>query len=335
MGNTVAIVGAGPGGCAAAIACRQYGIPTTLFEGSPFPRDAPGETLHPGVETLFRQLGVAEAVLGAGFIRHAGHFVTWQDEPRFVPFGSDESGPWLGFQAVRAKLDALLLERARTLGVEVRQPCRVLEPIVAGDRVRGVRTSGGDVACSFLVDSGGRSHWLARRLNLPVRTYSPPLTAYYGYRAGKCPLRDDAPALNADRGGWTWAACVTPDLYQWTRLNVHQQSLPEGWVPEELRALEPRGKTRSVDVTWRMADPAAGPGYFLVGDAAAVLDPASSHGVLKALAGGIMAAHLIRQVLDNGAAEQDAAQAYDRWLQQQVLYDITELRKLYSIFTKA
>ena len=333
MENTVAIVGAGPGGCATAIACCQYGIHATLFEGSPFPRDSPGETLHPGVETLFRQLGVAEAVLGAGFIRHAGHTVAWLDAPRFVPFGSDASGPWLGFQAVRAKLDALLLERARTLGVEIRQPCRVLEPILSGNRVRGVRTSGGDVACSFLVDAGGRSHWLARRLNLPIRTYSPPLTAYYGYRSGACPVRDDAPALHADRDGWTWVARVAPALYQWTRLNVRRQPLPEGWIPDELQPLEPRGKTRMVDVTWRMVDPAAGPGYFLVGDAAAVLDPASSHGVLKALAGGIMAAHLIRQVLDHGAAEPDAAQAYDKWLQQQVRYDITGLRKLYAIFT--
>jgi flavin-dependent dehydrogenase len=52
-------------------------------------------------------------------------------------------------------------------------------------------------------------------------------------------------------------------------------------------------RRRGADVTWRIISPAAGPGFFLVGDAVAVLDPASSHGVLKALMTGMMAAHLI------------------------------------------
>lgn len=328
----VAIIGAGPGGCAAAISCARYGISTTLFEGSPFPREAPGETLHPGIEALFRQLGVADAVLNAGFLRHPGHHVAWKDEPKFVPFGSDRNGPWLGFQALRARLDAVLLDRARTLGVTIHQPCRVLEPILTGDRVCGVHTSAGDFPCSFVMDAGGRSHWLGRRLRLEIQTCSPPLTAFYGYRAGECPSRDQAPALTANEDGWTWVARVSPHLYQWTRLNVNQSPLADGWVPEELRLLEPRGRTRAVDVTWRMAHPAAGPGYFLVGDAATVLDPASSHGVLKAIAGGMMAAHLIRQVVQHGADESGAAQAYQDWLQNQFRYDITELNRLYSIF---
>jgi len=55
-----------------------------------------------------------------------------------------------------------------------------------------------------------------------------------------------------------------------------------------------------------------GQGYFVVGDAAAVLDPSSSHGVLKALMSGMMAAHLIGRIYA-GAEEERARAAYQSW----------------------
>ena len=54
-------------------------------------------------------------------------------------------------------------------------------------------------------------------------------------------------------------------------------------------------------MTWRMADSAAGSGWYMVGDAAAILDPTSSRGVLKALMTGVMAGHLIAGVLHGRA----------------------------------
>ncbi|MBA4535538.1 hypothetical protein H1196_23700 [Brevibacillus halotolerans] len=51
------------------------------------------------------------------------------------------------------------------------------------------------------------------------------------------------------------------------------------------------------DMTWRVITQLGGPGgYFLIGDAATVLDPASSHGVLKAVMSGMMAGNLIAQM---------------------------------------
>src|SRR5579863_9008965 len=127
----VVVVGGGPAGAAAAIACAARGLGVVLCERAPSGRDRPGETLHPGIEPLLGQLGVADRfplVVGA---RHAGIWIEWGGPRRFEAFGSDANGPWSGFQAWRAEFDALLLERARTLGVEVRQPCPVtglLEP---------------------------------------------------------------------------------------------------------------------------------------------------------------------------------------------------------------
>ena len=85
----VAIVGGGPAGAAAALWCARQGLRVVLLERERFPRHRPGETLHPGVEPLFAQLGVAEAVLGAGFTRHLGTWVSWSGPRRFEPFGAD------------------------------------------------------------------------------------------------------------------------------------------------------------------------------------------------------------------------------------------------------
>ncbi len=118
----VVIIGGGPAGSATAISCATAGLSVLVLERAAFPRDCPGESLHPGVEPLFTQLGVGDAVRAARFVRYPGFWVEWDGPRQFVPFGQDANGPWLGFQAWRAELDALLLERARALGVEVLQP---------------------------------------------------------------------------------------------------------------------------------------------------------------------------------------------------------------------
>jgi flavin-dependent dehydrogenase len=63
-----------------------------------------------------------------------------------------------------------------------------------------------------------------------------------------------------------------------------------------------------------MATETARPGWFMVGDSAATLDPTSSHGVLKALMSGMMAGHLIAGVLDGMAPAEEAAMAYHAWM---------------------
>jgi flavin-dependent dehydrogenase len=65
----VIIVGGGPAGTTAAIQCRRAGLAVALIERVKFPRERPGESLHPGIEPLFQQIGVNERFLSAGFIR--------------------------------------------------------------------------------------------------------------------------------------------------------------------------------------------------------------------------------------------------------------------------
>ena len=82
-------------------------------------------------------------------------------------------------------------------------------------------------------------------------------------------------------------------------------------------------------MTWRIVSQPAGPGYVCVGDAAAVLDPASSHGVLKGLMSGMMAGHVIAQAESGTASIAAATEAYSAWLREWFRADARELRRMY------
>jgi flavin-dependent dehydrogenase len=326
----VLIVGGGPAGSAAAIACANRGLKVVLCEREPASRHRPGETLHPGVEPVLAQLGLDAARLRtAAEIRHAGIWVDWAGRRRFEPFGEDAQGPWLGFQAWREDFDALLLARAAEAGVDVRQGCAATGARADEDGHWRVRTGEGELTARMLVDATGAARWLARVLDIACPPRSPQLIARYGYVEGDCPARDEAPALVGDALGWTWTAKVRPRVYQWTRLTLGGARPGPDWAPQELDGLTPCGGARGADVTWRMAEQVAGPGWMMVGDAAATLDPASSHGVLRALVSGMTAAHLIQAALSGAAPAHEAAAAYQGWLAGWFEEDVARLSSAY------
>lgn len=323
------ILGAGPAGTATAIAAAQRGLRAVIVERERFPRHKPGETLHPGIESLLKELGVWEDVQRLGFVRHAGIQVTWGDDPKFVTYGDDKHGAWLGLQAWRAEFDAVLLEKARTAGVEIRQPCAARGILSDDGRVAGIETDRGPLRGKFVVDAGGGRHWLASQLHLPIRFASPPLVARYGYVAGHCAEICDRPELIADETGWSWMARVRDATYQWTRLNLTGTSSGDA-CPPQLGDLPAVGPARGADVTWRTVERPSGPGYFVVGDAAAVLDPASSHGVLKAIMTGIMASHCIDRIVRRTGRELNIFREYNDWLRRWFDHDAARLNDLYA-----
>ena len=326
----VVVIGGGPAGCAAAITAAQKGLDVVLVERLVFPRDRPGETLPPGVEPLFRQLGVWEEVESAGFIRHPGQWVAWAGESKFAGFGGPEAEPWRGFQAWRAVLDALLLRRVIAVGVKVWQPCAGVSPVMEDGRVVGVVTDRGEVRARYVIDATGGGGWLVRKLGLLVERRSPRLLANYGYVETERAAEWFVPRLRSTAAGWMWMAQVRPETVAWTQLSFSGR---RGGVPAGLAELADARRVAvggaSADVTWRLAGEAAGPGWFLAGDAALVLDPASSHGVLRALMSGMMAAHLSAQVCRDGMDEKAAEAWYSGWVRAWFEHDAEQLGNFY------
>jgi flavin-dependent dehydrogenase len=331
MDTDVVVVGGGPAGAAAAITARASGLRVTLVERDLLPRDRPGEAVHPGIEPLLDRLLVLEPVASADFLRHEGQWIAWGGKAQhFVPFGCDKRGPWRGFQLWRPHFDAILLDAAVRAGVKLVRPCRELRPMINGDRIVGVITEHGAWRAPLVIDATGRQRWLARVLRLRCEQLGPRLIAWYGYVQGACPARDAAPAIISDDSGWTWTARVRPTLYQWVRLNADGNAPSRDWLPKEFRHLSRTRSPRGCDVTWSHVRPVAGAGYFLVGDAAFTLDPASSHGMLKALMSGMQAGQIAGDILSGAARSEYAAEVYDAWLAHWFRRDSAELKILYK-----
>jgi flavin-dependent dehydrogenase len=318
----VLIVGGGPAGAATGIICALAGVSSCILERQHFPRFRPGESLHPGVEPLFGQLGVHDAVAAAGFLRHEGITLEMRSTRRFEPFSAVTGETWLGFQAWRAELDRILLERARSAGCTIRQPCTVRDISAVSKDLWQVSTSEGTIRGSFVVDAGGGSHWMARRLSLPVTRLTPILIAHCAYRAVDS-IRPPAPVFQENDIGWCWRAMVRPDLENWTAI-----SLLAGCTPLLPAEFDPRTR-KQTDVTWRFVSECSGPGYFLTGDAAVVIDPASAHGVLRALMSGIFAGTLIVQLLRGELQPEVGIECYREWMLRQFLRDSIELTRRY------
>jgi len=326
----VIIIGGGPAGSCAAIRCARRGLHTILLEREPFPRDRPGESLHPGFETLLEQLGVLDAILAAGFLRFDGNWVECHGTNSFEAFKPTSTGATRGLQAWRQEFDAILLQQAREVGAEIVQPGRALRPIVAESRVAGVETDAGKLESTFVIDAAGRGNWLARHLNLEIQTRSPRLIAHFAYMEGECPARDDNPGFFVDQTGWTWTARVRPGLYNWTRLNVEDNSIDQNFSPAEFASLRQVGRVQTADVTWRLVPQCAGDGYFLCGDAAAVLDPTSSHGVVKAMMSGTHAADLVVQIARGEIAAPVAAESFRQLFSTWFEHDVARLKEQHA-----
>jgi flavin-dependent dehydrogenase len=308
------ILGAGPAGCAAAIHARRAGLGVMILEAAGRARPVPGETLHPGIEPIFAKLGVHEAVLAAGFHRHRGVWIEWDQPRQFETYGEDDAGPWHGFQADRRQLNDILLQAAIDLGAELQRPAKPEAVLGDGRRVRGVVVNGRELRARWTADATGSGGWLADRLGQRRHICSPPMHAQFGWSDDGD--RDGQPGIKAHFCGWDWHAPLGNGKAAWVSLRIDDPSAHA----------KPRLGT---DVTWRTHTACAGAGYFLLGDAAAILDPSSSHGVLRAIMSGMWCAHAIAGWRRKSVSMTAAAGSYRQFIHGQFEHDVEAMRALY------
>lgn len=313
----VIIIGAGPAGCAAAIRARQAGLGVLLFEARPVPKKAPGETLHPGMEPLFIQLGMAEQIKLADFPRHSGVWLESKGQRRFVHYGQDDNGPWLGFQADRKILQQIFQQAALNAQSELIVNVRPEQVLVEKNRVAGIVAGGKTFRSQWTLDASGHHAWLARQLKLSEVVCSPSLRASFGWRKEDFSDFENQPCFAFHSNGWNWKAPIGNHKVAWAELLI--------CAPPTLDH-QPKG----IDVTWRLRPESAGPGFFLLGDAAAILDPSSSHGVLRAVMSGIMASHLLEGCFRGNISEKSAIAVYKTWLRGLFDQDVLHLRRQYA-----
>jgi FADH2-dependent halogenase len=331
----VAVVGGGPAGCAAAIGLAQRGRRVVLFERERFPRFHIGESLLSTANDAFAALGVADRMAAVGFPVKWGAALSTHDgaAARTVDFAaSTEVRRPQTYHVDRATFDALLLDRARELGVEVREGARVESCAIDSGGVT-VRVAGeGAVRAAAVVDASGRTGLLARELDL--RREEPRLAnvAIYAHYSG-------VPTLPGDRAGdirivarwdagWFWliplrdglmsvGAVLPKRLYLGLEKGSPEQMLARLVADTPVVAELMRDAVREwpvrVERDYSYAARAyAGDRWLLAGDAGAFLDPVFSSGVSIALDSGLDAARELDRALASGRFEARRFRGFER-----------------------
>jgi menaquinone-9 beta-reductase len=167
--SKIVVVGAGPAGASLAIRLAKKNYRVVLIEREKFPRQKLcGEFISPECFRHFRELGVFEKMFSAGGERISETvFYAPNGKSVSVPtewFDENESG---ALSLSRAEMDLQLLEKARSVGVEVLEETSVAGLLIEKDAVRGVkiRTSNNqlkEIAADLTIDATGRAQILTK-----------------------------------------------------------------------------------------------------------------------------------------------------------------------------
>jgi flavin-dependent dehydrogenase len=318
----VAVVGAGPAGCAVAALARRTGRTVALVHRPTAPA-VRGETVSPMAAELCEATGLREILGEAGAVRSAGVVDGWcaGRSPVFRPSVLSALGP--AWHVDRARLDEVARDRAAAAGAQV-----VVASVRAVDRGEAgfaLTTTGEAVGCATLVDASGRSAVVSRLLGLPLRILDRQLAI-----AAELDETMDEPALHLAScpAGWLYRSPLPGGGTQ-VALLTDKRALDRG-PPAQLlqRTLEalnvtaaPR-RVRAVAVVSRVLAAAPPAGLFVVGDAAWQPDPLSGQGVARALdsAWRLADADFGTRAGGNPVSPERAAlrhmQLRDRWYQQ-------------------
>jgi flavin-dependent dehydrogenase len=330
----VAIIGAGPAGSTLAAALARRGVETVVLERSP--------EWHWRAGGVFASPAAVAATLRAGLTQDAIDAVT-----RPIPamrletpggasvrltYGADTGGPpAVGFD--RSRLDPALEALARAAGATIRRGVPVTSVVLEPGAGKPARLEAGDdeLLARIVVGADGvhsivaNAAGVARPARLPPRVgltwhVRDPRDASRDARL--VVVRDGYVGLAAVPGertnigivlGPTWRQWLAADGAAKTARRVLEMIPPAADDPVRWAEAEPCERIAGASPLGGRVTRRAGPGWFLVGDAAGFLDPFTGEGLHRALVSTELAAWAVEAALGfEGRAAAGAAAAYDR-----------------------
>jgi flavin-dependent dehydrogenase len=308
----VAVIGAGPAGTTVAARLAQLGYRVEIVDRGRARRAHTSEMLAAPTLDLLAMTGADRSVRRAGFPAAEALTVAWEASRmvRPMPAGS--------LLVDRHRFDALLLDRARELGVTVIRGNVVRRRRLASNWEIALDGDEPPVRARFVVDASGRPSDL--RHSRPH--------ALLGV-TGRWNRTLDRPTVVTVDEGWVWAApgSMSRDRVPWCEVTVFVD--PVAWrvlgadpVTRYVRLVrgagilvpgaQLAGGLTARDATSALAGEICGADWLAVGDAALALDPLSSSGVQRAVQSALTAAVVIHTAITRPA---DAALARDHYRQ--------------------
>ena len=329
----VIIVGAGPGGSAAAAILARGGCRVLLIDRAKFPRPKScGDYLNPGCTTILSRIGVWDAVAAVSAPVAGMRLVAADGTRAPTTFSAG-----LGCSLPRAALDHVLVTHAAGEGASVIEEASVVCIDREARHVRVTVARGrGKVRleqhlASLVIGADGLGSKVARSIGAgtPLRHGR---FAVGGYLEGLAPDSSDGDRrpfgeLHLARDRYCGVAYF-PDGRANVTIALPPRELRTWWGALEVRYWEAlrafpglRDRVRSAALVGRLR--ATGPlafcrrraatrGVLLTGDAAGFIDPMTGQGVYLALRGGELAANAVARALGGGGATMRNLAGYER-----------------------
>jgi flavin-dependent dehydrogenase len=325
----VAVIGGGPSGSTAAALLARRGYRVIALEKARHPRFHIGESLLPMNLPIFERLGVLDKVRELGIFKPGADFEAGNERGynTYAFARAIGKSPPHAYQVWRQDFDKMLFDHARECGADTREAHEVTAVEHNGPResTLEVRTDEGRsyrIQARYVVDASGRDALLAAKKRIRRKNQLHQSAAIFGHFRGAV-RRDGVDAGNISiyrfAHGWMWmiplpdgvmsvGAVCRPDYLK------QRTGSPREFLFETLQrspALARRLQTAeliddNVRVTGNYSYDSTcmgGPGWVLVGDAFAFLDPVFSSGVYLGMSGAEQAVELVDGALREPARE--------------------------------
>ena len=337
----VLVVGGGPSGSTTAALLQRRGYRVIQLEKDRHPRFHIGESLLPCNLPIMEELGVLDKVRALGVVKHGADFPSGEGYQTFHFRRALGDSPPHAFQVKREEFDQMLFEHARENGVDAREGVKVgkVEVDGVGKIVAHAQDAAGNaltLRTRYLVDASGRDTLLGNALKLKRKNDKHQSAAIFAHFRG-VEFRPGEDAGNISiynfQYGWCWfiplrdgvmsVGCVCWPEYLKTRRGRNEQFLLDTLkkMPQAWARMAHADMVSDVRVTGNYSytcERMAGPGFVMVGDAFAFVDPVFSSGVYLAMHSGKQAAALVDAVLREPAREAALQQAFSRRIRRGV-----------------
>jgi flavin-dependent dehydrogenase len=325
----VAVIGGGPAGSTAAALLARRGYKVIALEKAHHPRFHIGESLLPMNLPVFERLGVLDKVRAMGVYKPGADFEA-DNERGYSTYSFSRAigcSPPHAYQVWRQDLDKMLYEHSRECGADAREGHEVTAVDQRGPRESrlDVRTDEGrsySIQSRFVVDASGRETFLAAKKRLRRKNEKHQSAAIFGhFRGAERRSGEDAGNISiyGFEHGWMWMIPLPDGV-----MSVGAVCRPDYLKQRKGRTLEFLFDTLKLSPgLWRRIESAelignearvtgnysydcshmGGPGWILVGDAFAFLDPVFSSGVYLAMTGAEQAVEMVDGALRDPSRE--------------------------------